>query len=136
MLSQLIYSSDVVDLGSAGIDGLVNEARAKNEVRLLTGVLVFNKNHFLQCLEGSREAVTQAFCRIVADKRHDHVTLMSVGDIHQRAFPDWSMGHVSLNLNVAVLRRFQPTGDFAPRSLSADAALSLLTLLRAIDCAV
>jgi len=137
MLSQLIYSSDVRDLGPGRIPALVEQAREINQARDLTGVLVFNAHHFLQCLEGSREQVTAAFCRIAADPRHAGVTLTSVRDVDERDFPDWSMGYLGLTaVTRQVLRRFLPNDDFAPRSMSPASATAMLKAVRSMDHAL
>ena len=93
-LSQLAYWSQKLDLGEVGITGLLKQSRARNVTDDLTGALLFNQDHFLQCLEGNRRQVTAAFCRIAVDQRHTNVTLVSVRDIEERDFPDQTMGYV------------------------------------------
>jgi len=100
-----------------------------------TGLLMFNRNFFLQCLEGGREAVTAMFCKIATDPRHGNVTLISVHQIDARQFPDFTMGYVvSTSEEVrSVLREFLPTEDFNPRLLTSTAAINLMKRMRKMD---
>lgn len=137
MLTQLLYFSEVRDLGQGGAVRLLEQARKKNNPLHLTGVLLFNQNHFLQCLEGSRENVTHIFSRIAIDDRHAHVTLMSVHDIDERDFPDWTMGYVSSTPTLKrALLRFFPTEEYSPQSLSSTSATALMKSLHTMECTV
>lgn len=134
-MSRLIYFSEKRELGSGGIEAILSVARRENERNALTGVLLFNRNYFLQCLEGGRREVTATFCRIAADPRHGNVTLVSTQDIDVRDFPDWTMGYVastSPQVN-ALLREFVPTHDFNPQALSANSAIELMGGMRGIE---
>ena len=134
MLTQLLYFSEVRDLGPGGIQPILEQAREKNSSNGLTGSLLFSQRFFLQCLEGSREQVTATFSRVAVDNRHDHVTLMSVHDIDERDFPGWTMGYVSSSPTLkASLRRFLPTDEFKPEALSSVAATALMKLLRRME---
>jgi hypothetical protein len=131
-LSQLIYFSELRDLGEAGAERILEQSRKNHEDAKVTGVLLFDRNYFLQCLEGSREDVTATFLRIAADPRHANITLISVHDVEERDFSDWTMGYVVSKLPemTAILHEFSPTGNFAPALLSAPAAIALMKRMR------
>ncbi len=133
-MSRLIYFSEKRELGSGGVEAILDTARRENGRNCLTGVLLFNRNFFLQCLEGGRQEVTATFGRIAADLRHGNVTMLSVHDIDVRDFPDWTMGYVlstSPEVN-SVLRQFQPTEDFNPGLLSSTTAVALMNSMRSM----
>jgi FAD-dependent sensor of blue light len=137
-MSRLIYHSEVRELGHGGVQSILDVSRANNKRTGLTGVLVFNRNYFLQLLEGSRIDVTTRFCKIAADPRHGVVTLVSVHDTDIRDFADWTMGYISstspeLNL---LLHEFLPTAEFTPPLLSADSTVALLKRIRGMDSTV
>lgn len=134
MLTQLVYYSEVRDLGPGGIQRILEQSRTWNSEHGLTGSLLFNQQYFLQCLEGGREEVTATFSRVAADPRHAHVNLMCVHDIDERSFPGWTMGYASSTSALKEsLFRFQPTVDFNPETLSSNSAIALLTYLRHVD---
>lgn len=137
-MSQLIYHSEKRELGRGGVDAILETARRENKSNSLTGLLIFNRNFFLQCLEGGREAVTATFCRIATDPRHGNVTLISVHQIDSREFPDFTMGYViSTSDEVkSVLREFLPTEEFNPRLLTSTAAINLMKRMRSMDLTV
>lgn len=80
MLTRLIYHSEN-HLGMAGsmipeLNEILDISNRKNEQSGITGALIFDSLWFVQILEGDREAVSRTLCRIVADQRHDAVTIM------------------------------------------------------------
>jgi len=137
-LTQLIYcSSKNKELPPETIFTIRDQARANNERRDVTGVLLFNRSSFLQCLEGDREEVTRTFGAISQDPRHGHVALMSVRDIEQRGFPDWSMGLLdgdSPSLRAA-LADVLPSQDFTAETLSAQTTMTVMQRMRTLKFA-
>jgi Sensors of blue-light using FAD len=137
MLTRLVYCSTVRDLGPGGADALLVQAREKNRKAFLSGVLLFDCNSFLQYIEGDRDQVSSTFITIARDPRHTNLTLISVGSIDERSFPDWTMGYVSGTPALkAVLRQYSPRDDFNPLSLTASAASTLAGRLRDMGCTV
>jgi hypothetical protein len=121
MLSRLIYYSEERDVGVHGVLRILDEARAGNAGEEITGVLAFDRRWFLQCLEGSRSAVTRKFLAIARDQRHSGVTLIAFEDVSERLFPAWSMGAVDVST----------LGDpFDPPSMTAWTALETLCSLQ------
>lgn len=134
---QLVYCSEKRALPPEGIFAIRDQARTNNAHDDVTGVLLFNRDFFMQCLEGDHEVVTRTFCRIASDPRHARVTLMAANDVEQRTFPDWSMGLVdstSPDLRV-VLQDLMPGYDFSPREMSGDLAVRLVNRMRALKYA-
>ena len=91
-LTRLIYISTKNTLRDGEIFRIQEQAQRNNARDELTGVLLFDRSYFLQCLEGEREQVTRTFTVIAADERHRQVNLLHAGDIAARSYPDWSMG--------------------------------------------
>ena len=135
MLSQLIYTSDVPAEGvKGGAVAILDVARAKNAAAGISGILVFDTRSFLQCLEGSREDVSDTYNRIAADSRHRNVTVLAFTDIDERAFPDWSMGYLPLTAAARqIVRRFGPNDELAPRVMPATGVVAMLKALRNVE---
>lgn len=94
---RLIYSSrptaefHYTDLGP------ILRASARNNVRLdITGVMALSRTHFIQILEGGREAVSHLYSRISRDPRHRDIVLYGVEEIPERAYSRWRMGFVGV----------------------------------------
>ncbi|WP_067500138.1 BLUF domain-containing protein [Actinoplanes sp. TFC3] len=134
-LNQLIYSSVKSDaLRPDSMFGIRDQARTNNARHDVTGVLLFNREHFVQCLEGERDVVTRTFCTISGDDRHQQVALMSVRDIEERSFPDWSMGLIdaeSPSIRAAV-GDMLPSSGFEPGELSARTTIVMMQRLRTL----
>ncbi len=60
----------------------------------LTGYLMFDKDWFVQVLEGEDAAVMALYSKLLRDKRHRDVALKHKRKIVTREFGGWSMGAV------------------------------------------
>ena len=90
-LVQLIYHSRPFGFDASALDDIVGVARKHDRRRGVTGALLCRSDLYLQMLEGTREAVTRTFGRILDDERHSDVVLVTVHDIDERLFRDWDM---------------------------------------------
>ena len=77
---------------AANVQAILAASRENNARDGITGGLLFSEGCFAQVLEGPVDAVEGAFERIQCDDRHSDVTVLQVGPIATRDFPDWSMG--------------------------------------------
>lgn len=95
LLVRLTYISRIAHTKSEFVDveKILNSARKHNKNNYVTGILYFNSDCFLQCLEGSRSNVNQTYARILRDKRHKDIQLVNYGEIECREFYEWKMGY-------------------------------------------
>ncbi len=77
-----------------GIEAILDASQRNNPREGLTGVLAYDDRHFIQVLEGSREAVSRRLLAIFADLRHSDVTLVEFAELSRRRFGDWTMAFV------------------------------------------
>ena len=134
MLIRLIYVSEPVgSVNKDSLEAIHNTARLANSLRDLTGMLVFDHQHYLQVIEGPREAVSQLLCNIMADKRHTHVVVISFQEISKRLFPEWSMEFVPAHLATKeLLLRHTESSRFTPYAFTSTGAVSFLTDMRGL----
>jgi hypothetical protein len=130
----LIYISTKNMLPDGEIFRIQEQAQRNNARDDLTGVLLFNRSYFLQCLEGEREQVSRVFVAIAADQRHRQATILHAADIAERGYPDWSMGLLdSASPSVrAALEDIVPGGELRPANLSSDSAMRILQRTRSL----
>jgi hypothetical protein len=91
---ELVYNSiaDPQDIDEADLMGILAASRQHNQLRGITGFLLYHRGEFVQLLEGERDTVRQIyFDYIVRDPRHTNVNLCWDFEIEQRSFRDWSM---------------------------------------------
>jgi len=131
MLTRLIYHSEN-HLGAvdgkmiAELNAIMDAANRNNQRDGLTGALLFDTLWFVQILEGEREAVSKAFCRIARDERHDAVTLIDVSPAEQRLFANWWMGLGLLRGDHGALYKRHGIGErLDPRKLSGEQVTAL-----------
>lgn len=71
---------------------LLGAARARNQARGVTGMLVYAAGSFLQLFEGEDSDVEVIWDRIRMDARHTALRVLQDGPARQRLFGEWSMG--------------------------------------------
>lgn len=127
-LSRLIYASRATDaLSAADVEQILAASRRNNGRAGVTGILIFSSREFLQCLEGSREAINQTYARILGDPRHAEVQVLDYREVDRRLFPDWGMHALAPAwLTRQRLLRYGERELFAPTRMSAASALALL----------
>ena len=75
---ELVYNSiaDPRDIDEADLKGILAASRQHNQLRGITGFLLYHRGEFVQLLEGERDTVRQVyFDYIVRDPRHTNVNL-------------------------------------------------------------
>lgn len=117
---RLIYVSNHGSICNRFANEILQVSQCNNRRDSITGVLIINDEDFIQLLEGSREAVTSCFSRILLDKRHRNVQVVCVNDASLRLFPRWSMCSVrsSRVRRVSLVAQLQ-AGTFDPFRASA-----------------
>lgn len=94
-------------------------------------MLIFGNGYFLQCIEGSREAVNRLYSLICKDNRHQNVVLIEYSELYERDFDEWSMMSVMLDpAKAKTLRRFTTDVTFDPYLLSSLSARKMMLSLR------
>jgi hypothetical protein len=135
MLVRLMYASRAADgVDADEMSAILKTARQHNPAAGITGVLCscFTAGIFLQVLEGGRDPVNRLYNRIVADKRHNDVVLLSYEEISERRFAVWSMGQVNMSrLNPALLMKYSETAKLDPYAVSGAASMALFDELAA-----
>jgi hypothetical protein len=138
MLIRLLYVSTAhKNVGLEEFRAILAQAQTNNESRDITGVLAFNSKMFLQALEGARDQVNALYGKLLRDPRHHSVMMLSLQDIAQRQWADWSMGFVAPNsANRALLLKYSQSSTFDPYKMPADTAMQMLQELAATTVGV
>lgn len=91
-LCALVYRSTAVrSLSPVQLDQLALAAQARNRCELITGVMVYDENHFFQWLEGPIDSVDRVMESIKNDTRHVDIDILDRHRIDHRSFAGWSM---------------------------------------------
>ncbi len=127
-LVRLVYTSSLKDdFGPKEVDEILKVARVHNAECKLTGALAFNNRRFLQCIEGSSEDVNELYARIIVDKRHVAVTLLSYEVICMRDFTKWAMYYVPFtNETRSIVLKYGVSDQFKFIPTDAASAFGLL----------
>ena len=95
---ELIYTSKAVgEWDAARLNELLNKAWRKNRELEVTGLLIYNSQHFLQVLEGDPAVIRELYRIIGEDTRHTDVVTLVERQRTSRSFSEWSMGSVNLD---------------------------------------
>ncbi len=109
--------------------GILSAAQAHNKAHGVSGVLCQGQGLYLQVLEGERSVVNRLYAHILQDRRHQDVQMLSFEEIGQRRYRDWSMAHVVLPDDDAMIRMQHP--EFDPYSAPGALVLKLVDELLA-----
>ena len=94
MLHTLLYRSTAVHPFPHPSDlEILRSAWENNRRNGITGFLVRTRNHFVQFIEGPRDAVHTLQDQLIVDPRHTAFEVLTEGPAAVRQFPDWSMGY-------------------------------------------
>lgn len=127
-LTRLVYYSERTPSEDMDIAALAETCRRNNERLNLTGLLHYNGDHFLQVMEGGRVEVSAMYHRILRDRRHSNIILLSCSDARERLFPTWAMGlHQGMDLQTrATFLRYFATDVVNPETVNVDTLLDVL----------
>jgi hypothetical protein len=106
---------------------ILEKSHANNKKANITGILCQGAGLWMQAIEGERSQINSLYARIMVDPRHQNLEILSMKEIKQRQFSQWSMALVYLNKDDPMVRMAHP--EFDPYSASADDAMSLLDKL-------
>ena len=125
MLIRLLYISRAVGAVTTTVTGSILETvRLHNRVAGITGVLCQGQGLFIQILEGERRAINRLYATLIKDKRHQDVELISIEEIENRKFPNWSMAHVIISESDPIVQLNHP--EFDPYAASSEQLKALI----------
>jgi hypothetical protein len=103
MLYTHVYASEAhTALGRAELDRMCREFAKANREAGITGMLFVVGDHFVQVLEGERDAVWGLLRRIMRDPRNRRLRTLYHGRLMRRRFPAWNMRWMRLDDRVVL----------------------------------
>lgn len=107
---------------------LLASCTRNNERAMITGMLHFNGEAFVQVLEGGRQEVSATYHRIAKDPRHVNPIIISFTDVRERLFPQWAMGLHDRNTHQvdAILLRYFSRASIDPGTVQVESLLDAL----------
>jgi len=103
---------------------ILEKSDSHNKKEKITGVLCQGSGLWMQVLEGERSKVNLLYARIMADRNHRNIELLSMEEITQRSFGQWSMALVYLSKDDPMVQMSHP--EFDPYTASAKDAFFIL----------
>ena len=124
MLVRLLYVSQPVGPVTTTVTtSILEKSNIYNKRENITGVLCQGSG----LLEGERHQVNVLYSRIMANRYHHNVELLSMEEITHRLFGQWSMALVHLSKDDPMVQMSHP--EFDPYSATSKDAMSLLDAL-------
>ncbi len=109
-LYELLYISELSpDTSPTTIGEILVQTRTRNKLSGITGLLLFEGEHFVQVLEGEQRDIVALMRRIECDDRHFCVTRLHEGCVESRRFHNFGVGywHYDDETSVAKLRELR-----------------------------
>ncbi|MDX1296549.1 MAG: BLUF domain-containing protein, partial [Sulfurimonadaceae bacterium] len=127
-LKQITYvSSATDDVTFDTVLSILDIAHPANKEHGISGMLIYDGNHFLQYFEGEDAEVEGLWSNIKEDQRHHSIRVMTVSEITERRYPFWTMGYLNHKPKVTKLIESitgRPAID--PKTITGEEAESLL----------
>ena len=104
----LVYTSKAVrPMNSDDFLSLLIPARENNHRLQINGMLLYQRQAFLQVLEGRQSVIENLFKSIVKDERHTDVTLLLKRPIATREYMDWDLKFINLDtINLSKIKGY------------------------------
>ena len=97
-LHKLVYTSKRhADCTDVTIQKILNQSRANNHAKDVTGILMHSQKYFIQYLEGEKDTIYELYENIGKDPRHSNVQLRYFSPTQERLFPSWQMGYKDID---------------------------------------
>jgi hypothetical protein len=95
-MKRLIYSSIAAENTTfETVLEILNQAKSRNQEHNISGMLVFDGNIFLQCIEGEETDIDQLYTNLENDLRHHSLHFYGFRIVQERIFSEWTMGYVN-----------------------------------------
>lgn len=107
MLQVVYVSAARISFSKQDLKFLEETATRRNELRGITGILLYRAETFFQVIEGPDEVVNQTFDMIRANDNHGHIRVLVRRFVHKREFEGWSMSIIDPD------KRLSPGHNFA-----------------------
>ena len=125
MLTRLLYVSKPVGPITTFVTSSILEVCSVNNKKAeITGVLCQGSGIYMQVIEGQRSAINALYSRIISDKRHNQIELLSFEEVGQRRYSHWSMALVQLSIDDPMVQLAHP--EFDPYSASSKDAIRII----------
>ena len=125
MLTRLLYVSKPVGPITTFVTSSILEVCSVNNKKAeITGVLCQGSGIYMQVIEGKRSAINALYSRIISDKRHSQIELLSFEEVNQRRYGHWSMALVQLSIDDPMVQLAHP--EFDPYSASSKDAIRII----------
>lgn len=122
-LCQLVYISRITSTGLSSpstLNDISEIAIERNQTDEITGILCYGNGYFLQCVEGSEQALTNLKNRLLADERHKDMEILDFSAIDERRFSSWSLRSITLERWMTRDPELKKLMPFKPYSWSVD----------------
>ena len=91
MLGLIYVSNATAAFSPQSLCELASHADNRNRKMQITGFLYYEKQQFLQYIEGPEENVVGLMAKIERDQRHHVIKQLQQSDLIERRFPNWFM---------------------------------------------
>lgn len=118
-LCQLVYLSHITSTGlsnSSTLNDIAEVAIKQNKIDNITGILCYGNGYFLQCVEGTEQALTNLKNRLLLDDRHKDLKILDFSALAERRFAGWSLRSITLERWMVSEPRLKGFMPFKPDS--------------------
>ena len=91
--SVLYVSENYIDFPKKAyvVEDIVRLSKSWNRSVSITGALAFTESHFSQYIEGLDKSVSDLVVKLLGDKMHSCIDIITIAPVSNRSFDDWSL---------------------------------------------
>jgi len=119
-MKRLIYSStssENVDFKVVG--EILTHAVKRNKEKGITGMMVYDGKHFLQCIEGDEMMIDELWQKLTEDTRRHSLHINGTELDDKRLFREWNMGYMNNRQEIRKMIHSVTGNDiFSPKTLN------------------
>ncbi len=118
-LTRLVYASKHKGLSAETVNQILQKSRANNVRDQITGALIMDERLFMQLIEGNRLEISRCIMRIMQDRNHYDLRIISCRDVGQRLFQEWNMHLIEVSrIKAEIMANYSVNGSFNPGAMS------------------
>ncbi|MEM8771478.1 MAG: BLUF domain-containing protein [Pseudomonadota bacterium] len=131
-MKQLVYISECFrPLDTEGVHDLLVQARSRNALNGVTGLLLYGGERFMQVLEGSVSAVDEIYASIRQDSRHINISTVYEAFTDHRSYESWHMAYRPLWAENGVEQAFTEVRDILDTAQNQEEPIKLGSVMSA-----
>jgi len=100
LMAWMYVSRPIHEIGYNDIQKILTTAFKRNTNHQVSGVMIYDHQHFLQYIEGKASVIEPLVKKIRSDERHKEIKTYFEGEIPVRKFVRWNLSYIGSDIYI------------------------------------